>query len=215
MTQLLHIDASIRSEAEGSVSRNLSAFFAGQWRQAHPDGGYVYRDLRTEPVPHISYPVREHLFDPAAGDHGTTPADRALAAELISEVRAASTIVFGMPMYNYTVPSTAKAWIDQLVVPAHMIPPGATSGALSGTRVIIVSARGGSYAPGTPREGFDFHTPYLEKVLGAIGLGDDLHFVSAEMTFAETVPALAQFKPIAEKTLDSAYDTLKKLAAGS
>ncbi|MEU3861586.1 NAD(P)H-dependent oxidoreductase [Streptomyces sp. NPDC028722] len=210
MTHLLHIDASIRSGE--SVTRQLTAEFATQWRQNHPDAGYTYRDLGTEPVPHITHEVREWLFDPSGDLHGVSPEEQALTEALVSEVREATTIVLGIPMYNYTIPSSIKAWIDRLVSPAHMILPGAESGALSGKNVIAVTARGGSYAPGTPREGWDYQEPYLRAVLSAIGLADHLKFVHAELTFAAIVPAMAQLKPLGEKSLADARETLRKLA---
>ncbi|MER6395458.1 MULTISPECIES: NAD(P)H-dependent oxidoreductase [unclassified Kitasatospora] len=210
MPSLLHIDASIRHD--GSVSRELSAYFATQWRENHPDGGYVYRDLGAEPVPHITHAVREALLDPS-GEHGETPEERALSEAVTAEVREATTLIIGAPMYNYTIPSTLKAWVDRLVTPAHMVAPGGDPGLLSGKSVVVVTARGGSYAPGTPREGWDYQEPYLRAVLGAIGLADDLTFVHAELTLAAIVPQMAALKPLAEKSRDTAFETLKTLAA--
>ncbi|MEU4180414.1 NAD(P)H-dependent oxidoreductase [Streptomyces sp. NPDC026589] len=210
MSSLLHIDASIRHE--GSTSRQLTSDFAIQWRQNHPDAGYVYRDLAAQPIPHLTHPVREYLLDPSR-DHGQTDEEKALVDTVVSEVHDATTLVLGVPMYNYTVPSNVKAWIDLLVSPAHAILPGADSGALSGKSVIVVTARGGSYAPGTPREGHDYQEPYLRDVLKSIGLADNLTFVHAELTLAATVPAMAQLKPLGEKSLATAQETLKKLAA--
>ncbi|GGQ80394.1 FMN-dependent NADH-azoreductase [Streptomyces asoensis] len=183
-----------------------------RWRQNHPDGGYVYRDLAAEPIPHLTHPVREYLLDPSR-DHGQTDEEKALVHTVASEVADADTILLGVPMYNYTIPSHVKAWIDLLVSPAHMVLPGADSGPLSGKSVIVVTARGGSYAPGTPREGQDHQEPYLRDVLKAIGLADNLTFVNAELTLAATVPALAELKPLGEKSLATAQETLRKLAA--
>ncbi|MEU9918895.1 NAD(P)H-dependent oxidoreductase [Streptomyces sp. NPDC051001] len=210
MSSLLHIDASIRHE--GSTSRQLTAYFATQWRQNHPDAGYVHRDLGAQPIPHLTHPVREYVLDPSR-DHGQTDEEKALVDTVVSEVHDADTIVLGVPMYNYTIPSNVKAWIDLLVSPAHAILPGADSGPLSGTSVIVVTARGGSYAPGTPREGHDYQEPYLRHILNAIGLADNLTFVHAELTLAAIVPAMAELKPLAEKSLATAHETLKKLAA--
>jgi len=79
MPSLLHIDASIRRT--GSVSRELSAHFATQWRQNHADGVYSYRDLAAQPIPHITHAVREALLDPS-GEHGEPPEERALTETL-------------------------------------------------------------------------------------------------------------------------------------
>ncbi|MFG2843345.1 FMN-dependent NADH-azoreductase [Kitasatospora sp. NPDC101155] len=210
MPSLLHIDASIRTD--GSTSRQLTSYFATQWRQNHPGADYVYRDLSAEPIPHITHAVREYLLDPSR-DHGQTAEEKALADAVTAEVRAADTILLGVPMYNYTIPSSVKAWIDLLVTPAHMVPPGAESGPLSGKSVIVVTARGGSYAPGTPREGWDYQEPYLRAVLSSIGLADDLTFAHAELTLAAIVPAMAALKPVGEKSLATAQETLTRLSA--
>lgn len=212
MSSLLHIDASIRQGE--SFSRKLSAFFADQWRANHPDGGYTYRDLAAEPVPHITHNVREWLFDPDPNaDHGVSDQEKALTETITAELRDATTVIIGLPMYNYTIPSTFKTWIDRIVTPAHMVTPDSGPGRLAGKQVVIVTARGGSYAPGTPREGWDYQEPYLRAVLTSVGLSDNLSFVHAELTFATVVPQMAALKPIAEKSIASAYDTLKKLAA--
>jgi FMN-dependent NADH-azoreductase len=81
-----------------------------------------------------------------------------------------------------------------------MVMPGAEEGLLRGKGVIVVTARGGSYGPGTPREGWDYQEPYLAAVLSAIGLADDLHFVHAELTLAQVVPQMATLKPVADKS---------------
>ncbi|GAB2730732.1 NAD(P)H-dependent oxidoreductase [Kitasatospora kifunensis] len=193
------------------MSRQLTSHFATEWRQNHPGAGYTYRDLGTQPIPHITHAVREAILDPSR-DHGQTPQEQELIDAVVGEIREATTVVLGVPMYNYTIPSTVKSWIDLLVSPAHMIPPGAESGPLSGKSVVVVTARGGSYAAGTPREGWDYQEPYLRAVLSSIGLADNLSFVHAELTMSAIVPAMAALKPMGEKSLADAQETLKKLA---
>ncbi|WP_406204629.1 NAD(P)H-dependent oxidoreductase [Kitasatospora sp. NBC_01560] len=210
MPSLLHIDASIRRT--GSVTRELTDFHAAEWQRNHPGGGYAYRDLAADPVPHLTHAVREALLDPS-GEHGEPPQERALNEALTAEVRGATTLVLGIPMYNYAIPSTVKAWLDRLVTPAHMVAPGAGAGLLGGKSVVVVTARGGSYAPGTPREGWDHQEPYLRAVLASIGLADDLTFVHAELTLATVVPQMAGLKPQAEKSLAAAYEALRLPAA--
>ncbi|MFI6978716.1 FMN-dependent NADH-azoreductase [Embleya sp. NPDC050154] len=212
MPSLLHLDASIRRT--GSVSRDLSAHFAARWRARHPDGGYVHRDLAAHPVPHITHAVREALLDPS-GEHGEPPHERALTELLNTELRDADTVVMGVPMYNYSIPSTVKTWLDRVVTPANMVTPDGGPGPLAGKSVVVVTSRGGSYAPGTPREGWDHQEPYLRAVLRSIGLAQDLEFVHAELTLATTVPAMSALKPLAEQSLTRAYETLTSLAASS
>lgn len=209
MSFLLHIDSSI--QPTGSVSKELTGYFAERWRASHPDGRYRYRDLSAEPVPHMTHEVRQYQLFPDNDHEASRNLD--LCASLVREVREATTLLLGVPMHNYTIPSTIKAWIDWIAIPSHIVPPGSDEGLLRGKTVIVCTARGGSYGPGTPREGYDYQEPYLRAVLGSIGLADDLTIVNAEMTLAYIAPPLAQFKPIAEQTKAAAYETLKKLSA--
>ncbi|MEV6238227.1 NAD(P)H-dependent oxidoreductase [Lentzea sp. NPDC051838] len=192
MTNLLHIDSSIRYE--GSVTREVSGSFADTWRAENPGGGYVYRDLHAAPIPHKD---------------GT---EQGIAAELMAEIDAADVILIGAPMYNYSIPSTLKAWIDQVATSEHFAREDGTF-AWGGKRVVVVTARGGSYKPGTPREGFDFQEPYLRAVLSMVGLDQSLEFVHAEMTLANVVPQLHQFREVAVESLADAHRVVKELAS--
>ncbi|MFI9220099.1 FMN-dependent NADH-azoreductase [Streptomyces werraensis] len=204
MSHLLHVDSSFGTE---SVSRRLTAYFAEEWRNQHPGGGYSHRDVAAQPIPHITEPVHKALIYPGT-DNGQSAQERDLTEAITREVVEASTIVLGVPMHNYTVPSTLKAWLDRIVHPAHMAVPRP----LGGKKVVAVLSRGGSYAPGTPREACDYQQTYLKAILGAIGLGEDLTFVTAELTMATVAPQMARFKPLAEASMANAYETLEKLA---
>jgi FMN-dependent NADH-azoreductase len=192
MTNLLHIDSSIRHE--GSVTREISGAFADVWRSVNPEGGYTYRDLNAAPIPHV---------DGTAQD---------IKADLVAEVRAADVILIGAPMYNFSIPSTLKAWIDQ-VAGQEFFPRADGTFELGGKRVVVVTARGGSYKPGTPRAGFDFQEPYLRAVLSMIGLDHNLEFVHAELTMAEVNPQLHQFRELAVESLADAHRVVKELAS--
>ncbi|QFZ17125.1 FMN-dependent NADH-azoreductase [Saccharothrix syringae] len=202
MSHLLHIDTSLRTE--GSVSREVTGAFAQAWRAAHPDGGYTYRDLGAEPLPHV---------DPAALASREGTGDRSFEQRLVAEVRAADTLVIGAPMYNFSVPSSLKAWLDWIAVPELFVDQETGEGALTGKRVVVVTARGGSYAPGTPRHAFDFQEPYLRAVFSMVGLDRDLEFVHAELTKAHSVPQLAQFRELAVASLEDAHRVVRELAA--
>jgi FMN-dependent NADH-azoreductase len=191
MTNLLHIDTSIRYE--GSVTREVSGAFAENWRTANPGGGYTYRDLHASPVPHK---------DGTAQD---------VSAALIAEIDAADVILIGAPMYNYSIPSTLKAWIDQVATAEHFAREDGTF-VWGGKRVVVVTARGGSYKPGTPREGFDFQEPYLRAVLSMVGLDQRLEFVHAELTMADVVPQMHQFRELAVESLADAHRVVRELA---
>ncbi|QUF07941.1 NAD(P)H-dependent oxidoreductase [Actinosynnema pretiosum subsp. pretiosum] len=202
MEVLLHIDTSLRTE--GSVSREVTAAFAEAWREAHPGAGYAYRDLGVDPLPHL---------DAAALASRMRGEESPLARELGAELEAADTVLLGTPMYNFTITSSLKAWLDWVTQSSYMADRETGRGALSGKRVVVVTARGGSYAPGTPREGFDFQEPYLKAAFSLIGLHHDLEFVHAEMTNANLVPDLAQFKDLAATSLAEAHRNARTLAA--
>ncbi|MCE6993476.1 NAD(P)H-dependent oxidoreductase [Saccharothrix sp. S26] len=200
MSHLLHIDTSLRFE--GSVSREVGAAFAQAWRSARPDGHYTYRDLAADPVPHV---------DPAALATREADGDRPLERRLIAEVKAADTVLLGVPMYNYGLPSSLKAWLDWILVPELFADQETGEGVLTGTRVVVVTARGGSYAPGTPRHPFDFQEPYLRAVFGMLGLHPE--FVHAELTLADVLPHLAQFRELAAASREGAHRVVRELAA--
>jgi FMN-dependent NADH-azoreductase len=209
MTNLLHIDSSIQGAA--SVSKEVTASYAKAWRTAHPDGGYRHRDLAAEPVPHLDA-VAHSAAQLDASEH--TEEQRAAfkhTTDVLDEIHWADTILIGAPMYNFTVSSLLKVWLDRLFVPEHFVDPATGRGILSAKQVVIATARGGSYAPGTPREPLDFQEPYLRGVLGQIGLLD-ITFVHTEMTLADTVPALAQFKDLAAQSRRTAHETVRELA---
>jgi FMN-dependent NADH-azoreductase len=129
-----------------------------------------------------------HITDHWAGAHlepsQLTPAQRnylATSDRLIEELQTADTIVIGAPMYNFAIPSSLKAWIDQIVRMGKTIGygPSGARGLLANKRVIVVTSRGGSYGKGTPAEKFDFQEPYLRHIFGFIGL-TDVTFIHAE-----------------------------------
>lgn len=213
MPTLLHIDCSMRQDS--SVTREITAIFVEEWRQANRDGKYVYRDLGTSPIPHA---------DEAAVVAGLLPREAlndyqrvawAVSEPLINELREADTILLGVPMYNYSIPSVLKVWFDRITVKEHMIGDPTSEGLLTGKRTVVVTARGGAYGPGTPRERYDFQTPYLRALLEQIGLDRNLEFVHSEMTLAYSVPSLEQFKPIADASREEAVKAVCRLALAS
>lgn len=117
-------------------------------------------------------------------------------------------------MYNFTIPSTLKAWLDQVIVVGHNA--SVPDGPVAGTPVTVVASRGGSYAPGTPREDFEFVQNYLEKVFTGM-LGAEVDFIVPELTMAHSRPEMAELIPLADasrtKALDEATQKGKELAA--
>ena len=162
---LLHIDSSALGAA--SVTRELSAAIVGRWREALPDLRVSYRDLDLDPVPHLT----------GRGVSGADADEVAAASRALDAFLAADVVVIGAPMYNFSVPSTLKAWIDRIAVAGKTFRYTADGpqGLAGGKQVIIASGRGGLHS-GAPS---DFQEPYLRQVFGFLGI-DDITFVRAE-----------------------------------
>jgi FMN-dependent NADH-azoreductase len=185
MANLLHIDSSMRTEQ--SRSRALSRHFAEAWRSANAEGTVVYRDLASDPIPHLDHAAFSANFTPAEARTPYQHEARALAERLVGELLEADDIVIGMPLYNFGVPSTVKAWFDRLVVPGLTV--GEQGGLLGGRTLTVTAARGGGYGPGTPREGWDHREPWLLHAFEQLGLAD-VRFIHAELTLARESPAM-------------------------
>jgi FMN-dependent NADH-azoreductase len=207
---LLHIDSSIQGEQ--SISRRLTARAAANWRTAHPDGTVTYRDLAADPPPHFDAVTGLARMLPAAQQTPAQRASYALSAGLIEEVRAADTILLGLPVYNFGAPSAVKAWVDHLVAPGLSVDPETHAGLLGGRDLIVLAARGGGYGPGTPREGWDHAEAWLPHGLSYTGLEPKV-FITAELTLADTNPAMADLRGLAAESLAAAERQIDALWA--
>ena len=196
MPTLLHLDSSV-FPAERSASRAVADAFRKTWH-----GEVRYRDLAADPIPHITAAAYTAGLIPASEHTPAQSAGLAARLELIEELEQADAVLIGAPMYNYTIPSTLKTWLDSVIL------PGRTSGetrSAEGTPVVVVASRGGSYAPGTPREGFDFVQNYLQAVLGG-SLGLVVEFIVPELTMAPRMPAMSDLVPLYERSRQRAFD---------
>ncbi|PBC83617.1 FMN-dependent NADH-azoreductase [Streptomyces sp. 2224.1] len=201
MATLLLIDSSLFPEG-GSASRSVTAAFRKAWEEQHPDGTVIHRDLAADPLPHLDGIGASAGYSDPAGHTPEQQAAFALRVRLAEELEQADAIVIGAPMYNFTIPSTLKAWLDQVII------MGRTAGeqpSAKGTPVTVVASRGGSYAPGTPREPFEYVQNYLEAVLSG-GLGLDVDFIVPELTMAPNNPAMTELIPLYETSRDKAHE---------
>lgn len=202
MATLLHLDSSVLP-AGASTSRAVTEAFRKAWEDQHPGGTVIYRDLHTAPVPHISADAHTAGFaDPATH----TPEQAAAFAErekLIVELEQADAILIGAPMYNFSIPSTLKAWLDNVILIGRTAMNEDSKA--KGTPVTVVASRGGSYAPGTPREPFEYVQNYLTAVL-ADTLGLELDFIVPELTMAPQNPAMSELLPLFEASRAKAFD---------
>ena len=176
--KLLHVDASI--SGANSVSRQLSAAIVDRLHDANPGLEVIYHDLGTEPIGHLT---GAHL----AAAQGVTPEeatlqqDLALGRKALEDFLAADIVVVGAPMYNFSISSQLKAWIDRLAVRGKTFRYTETGpeGLAGGKRVIVASSRGGFYGPQTPTAFLDHQESYLRGVFGFFGI-TDVTFIRAE-----------------------------------
>jgi FMN-dependent NADH-azoreductase len=176
--KLLHIDASILGES--SVSRQLSAAIVSRLRQGHPDIAVTYYDLGSEPIGHLTgahLGAAQGLF----AENASLQQDVARGQQALGDFLGADIVVVGAPMYNFSVSSQLKAWIDRLFVAGKTFRYTAkgVQGLAAGKKVVVASSRGGFYGPDTPTAFLDHQETYLRGVFGFFGI-TDITFVRAE-----------------------------------
>ena len=156
---VLHIDSSIN--ADNSASRELTRSIVDQLKTAQWGEEVVYRDLAANPLPHLTL-------------------DAFADSSVLDEFFAADTIVIGAPMYNFTVPTQLKAWIDRIVIAGKTFQYGANGpeGLAKDKRVIVALARGGFYHEGSPAASLEHLETYLRGVFNFLGVEPD--FVIAD-----------------------------------
>ena len=210
MPTLLRLDSS--SSGQASVSRKLTATFTEAWQARGADHVVVARDLHADPVPHLAdaslhWPPR---LRPA--DAPSLPEADATQRQVIDQLLAADVLLIGAPMYNYSLPSTLKTWLDQVHVPGLTAPFDGDTQPLRGRPAVIVTTRGATYDAGTRTAGWDHVVPPLQLVLGE-ALGMTVHVVVVTRTLSTSVPALAGEREEFEREYAAAETELRGLAA--
>lgn len=180
---ILHLDSSVLGG--DSVSRQLSAAIVERLRAADPAAELRYRDLAAEPLPH---------FTLATAD-----------SQIVDEFIAADTIVIGAPMYNFSVPSQLKAWIDHVLIAGKTFTYGehGVTNLAGEKRAIVAVSRGGLYHEGAPFASYEHLETYLRSVFGFIG-------IVPEIVIAEGVKIGPERRAAA---IDQALDAISALAA--
>lgn len=199
MTTLLNIEVS--PFGENSISRAISADFLDAWKAAHPDGTIIDRDLAANPVPVLDGEAIIADLTPEADRPASMVAKRALRHGLIDEITSVDEILVSTPMWNWTVPSPLKAYIDQIIIPGVLDGSGANG--LAGKKVTVVMAQGGSYAEGAPRHGWDYGSGYLKLVFTALG-SNDVEVIVSEFGLAGIVPGMDDFITAKEESIAAA-----------
>jgi len=209
MPTLLQLDSS--ADATGSVSRAVTATFADAWTGLGDDHVVIRRDLHADPLPHLAdaslhWPAR--LRRPGANP----PADaEALQQQVIQELISVDAVVLGAPMYNYSLPSVLKVWLDYIHVPGVTTPFDDDSQPMAGKPAVIISSRGGIYDPGSPNEDWDHTVPPLQIILGN-ALGMDVSVIKISRTLSDVVPGLADEAARAAAELQAAHADAAALA---
>jgi len=205
---LFRLDASIRQE--GSVSREVADTVESAWMETHVAASVVRRDLGAHPLPATAWATAVSAgYVEAADRTAEQSAAVALATELADEFIDADAAIIAVPLYNFGVAAHVKAWIDVLITEPRFGPGAAHM--MAGRPVVLVIARGGGYAEGTPREGWDHATAYLQRIFGDVW-GMDVHVVAAELTLADVVPAMESLRGIAAESRAAAHVTAKSIA---
>ena len=195
---ILHLDSSPRGER--SHSRQLTRAFVQELQQTHTGSTVVYRDLGHNPPSHVD----ETWIAATYSDPSTHGPDHIAALkeseELIAEMVNADLIVVGVPMYNFSIPSTLKAYIDQIVRPGRTFAYPSYEGLVTGKKMFLLQARGGGgYGAGEQMEQVNHQDTYLRAIFGLIGI-KDIEVLNDEKTLSN------------ESNLDGSIDKAKQLA---
>jgi FMN-dependent NADH-azoreductase len=178
--KLLHIDSS--PLAANSVSRELTRRLVAQWQAAHPGTTVDYLDLAVDAPTHLNQDSLGFRLGPdAAGLSEIQQRENVISERLVSQFLAADVVVIGAPMYNFSVPTQLKAWIDRIAQAGRTFKytEQGPQGLAGDKTVLVASSRGGVYSSNPAMAGLDHQESYLKTVFGFFGV-TDLRFVRAE-----------------------------------
>lgn len=166
--KLLHIDSSITGE--NSVSRQLSASIVDKIKASSAGVEVAYRDVAATPLSHVDL----------ASLPGDSNAEAVASAAVLDEFLGSDVVVIGAPMYNFTLPSQLKSWLDRILIAGKTFSytEAGPKGLASGKRVIVAISRGGFYGADTPMAAFEHLETYLTGVFNFIGIQPE--FITAE-----------------------------------
>ncbi|MDB5779280.1 MAG: (Acyl-carrier-protein) phosphodiesterase [Polaromonas sp.] len=180
MAKLLHIDSSILGT--NSVSRQLTAQIVASWRAAHPATDVSYLDLAVDTPSHLSAESLGFRLPAGAADlSDAQQRENAVSEALVSQFLAADVVVIGAPLYNFSIPTQLKAWIDRVaqVGRTFKYTEKGPVGLAGGKTIIVASARGGVYSTSDAGNAMEHQESYLKTVFGFFGV-TDVRFVRAE-----------------------------------
>lgn len=206
MPTLLHLRSS--ADLDHSASRAIGDAFVAAWEES--GSAVVVRDLHRTPPPHLA-DAALHWPERLRPAGATVPADaEATQRELLGELLSADVLLVEAPMYNWSLPSTLKAWIDHIHVPGVTAPFDEPTQPMAGRTAVVVSSRGGDYGAGTPTESWDHTLPPLRLVLGG-SLGMTVVPIVAELTLARAGLALEDRRADADEQHAAALAEAERL----
>ena len=197
MTHILHLDSSARGA--GSHSRIISGELVAAMQAADPSTTVTYRDIGHQDLPYVSEAFIYSMYTPAEQRTAEQKAEITLSDELVAELAAADVYVFGIPMYNFTVPGVFKSYIDQVVRPGVTFDPASYSGLLLNKKAIICTAHGGGgYGSGEARGSYNSLDPVVRNIFGLLGV-TDMDFIHVNNTLRGDDVASAEMAAAREK----------------
>ena len=177
--KLLHVDSSIL--ATSSVSRQLTAEVVEQWRKIHPDTVVEYLDLAVNAPNHFSADTLGIKTGIQAEPTQAQRLENAVSEQLVSQFLASDVIVVGAPLYNFSIPTQLKSWIDRLAQPGRTFSYSdkGPAGLATGKTVIVASSRGGIYSASEGGQAMEHQESYLKVIFGFFGI-TDVRIIRAE-----------------------------------
>lgn len=196
MTYLLKIDVSPMGDNSSSLA--LGASFVNSFSATNPDVEIRVRNLAANPLPHIDGEALTAGYVPEEGRTEGMKTKHQLRLDLIQEISEAKSVVITTPMWNWSIPSVLKAYIDHIVMPGALDPYGNRK--LSGKKITLLVATGGSYSADAHHPEWDFVTPYLKHIFTSLG-SEDIQVIRAEFQLAGVAPGMEALIPNKEKSL--------------
>jgi FMN-dependent NADH-azoreductase len=166
-----------------SISRAVDGAFVEAFKARHANAEIITHDLAIESIPHLDGEAIGAGYTPEDARSVSAAAKHNYRLGLIKEVNEAKHILVSTPMWNFSVPSVLKAWIDQIIIPGAVAVTG---------KVTVIISQGGSYAPGAPRAGWDWESGFMKQLFESIG-ATDIEVIVSEFGLAGIAPGLEAF----------------------
>lgn len=209
MSTVFRLDASIRGN--DSVTRGIADTLEREILDNVTDTQVTRRDVAREPIdPHLWALTLSGPLVPAAETNPDRAGAVRVATELADELVAADAYVIAAPFYNFGVSQHVKTWIDVLFADPRFAPGEQP---LAGRPAYVITARGGGYGPGTPREGWDHGTDWLKRIFGDV-MGLDARVIETELTLAPITPGMEDLRDLAEANLQAAHASAREVGKG-